>query len=185
MTELYKKGDTFLRIEQDMDPESPREDENVGVMVTWHKRYILGDEQPKEDPYEYKEALPEGTIALSIFMYDHSGITLSMQPFDCPWDSGQLGFIYATPEHLKEMGLDGRDRKVIEKYLKSEIDIYSAFLEGQVYGFTTFKHKTCGECGHVEEEDIDSCWGFIGSDYKESGLLEHAGVEDLDDWEEQ
>ena len=39
-----------LRIERDEYPESPRDLDNAGTMVCWHRRYNLGDEQPSEDP---------------------------------------------------------------------------------------------------------------------------------------
>ncbi len=35
-------------------------------------------------------------IILPLFLYDHSGITMSTGPFSCPWDSGQVGWIYAS-----------------------------------------------------------------------------------------
>jgi hypothetical protein len=46
------KGCT-IEISQDEDATSPRENCNVGTMVCWHRRYKLGDEQPKEDPSAY------------------------------------------------------------------------------------------------------------------------------------
>ena len=183
MTETYKKGDEYLRIEVDPDPVNWREegDCHVGTMVCWHGRYILGDEQPKEDPQDYEEGLPEDRIQLPLYLYDHSGITMSTSEFSCPWDSGQVGFIYTTPERLKELGVD--KEKAIE-CLQIEVKEYDQFLTGQVYGFTLFKMVTCGDCGNTEEEHIDSCWGFYGYDHKASGLLDHAGIDNLDEWEE-
>ena len=46
-----------IRIVHDDDPESPREWDNLGRMVTYHHRYGLGDEQPSCDPQEYLEGL--------------------------------------------------------------------------------------------------------------------------------
>ena len=42
-----------VRIEVDPDAESPRVWCNVGTMVCWHRKYTLGDEQPKEDSAEW------------------------------------------------------------------------------------------------------------------------------------
>lgn len=39
-----------IEILPDPDPCNPREDENLGTMICWHRRYKLGDLQPKEDP---------------------------------------------------------------------------------------------------------------------------------------
>lgn len=65
--------------------------------------------------------------------------------------------IVATPEWLKETGA------VIDKPddLESYADLYAAWAFGDVYGF-------------VIPETDDSCWGFYGSDHRDSGLLEHA-----------
>ena len=35
-------------------------------------------------------------VILPLYLYDHSGITMSTGPFSCPWDSGQVGWIYAS-----------------------------------------------------------------------------------------
>ena len=53
--EEFEVGRCKCRIELDPEPYDPRkENENVGVMVCWHRRYNLGDEQPKnEDGVEY------------------------------------------------------------------------------------------------------------------------------------
>ena len=41
-------------------------------------------------------------IILPLFLYDHSGITMSTGPFSCPWDSGQVGWIYAPKQKFIE-----------------------------------------------------------------------------------
>ena len=180
---IYKKGDEYLRIEEDPDPINWRKegDGHIGTMVCWHPSYILGDEQPKEDPEDFRRDLPKDRIEFPLFLYDHSGITMSTGAFECRWDSGQVGFIYTTLERLKELGVDPEKA---EEYLKSEVESYDQFLRGEVYGFTRFKKVTCGDCGHTEEEDDDSCWGFYGSDHEASGLLDSAGITDFDEWEE-
>lgn len=43
-----------------------------------------------------------GLIVLPLHLYDHSGITMSTGGFSCPWDSGQVGYIYVTPKALEE-----------------------------------------------------------------------------------
>ncbi len=179
--ELYKKGDEFLRIELDQDPISPREDENLGVMATWHRRYNLGDLQPKETPDEVKKELPKGTIILSLYMFDHSGISIGVTPYECRWDSGQIGFIYCTPEQREQFGIKESE---VRGALIMEVEVYSHYLEGAVYGYSKFREKKCPHCGTLEEDEISSCWGFYGYDHADSGLLENAEVTDLKAWEE-
>ena len=180
--ETYKKNGTYLQIAWDDDAPDPRKEwDNIGTIATWHRRYTLGDEQPKQDPQEYQEELPEGTVVLPVFMIDHSGISLSTGDFGDPWDSGQVGIIFVTPEKMKEESID---KEHAEEILKGEIETYDNFVTGAVFYFRTYKMITCGECGHAEEEMMDSCGGFFGHDHEASGLYDHAGVESIDEWEE-
>lgn len=149
-----------LRIEHDTDPESPRDWDNLGTMVCWHRRYKLGDEQPNCRPDEFE--IPKGAIYLPLYLYDHSGITMNTIGFSCPWDSGQVGWIYVTREKvLEEYGWDrltATGRKQIETYLRSEVETYDQYLQGDVWGYV------------IEDEDgeqVDSCWGFYGREYAE------------------
>ena len=180
-----------IRLEVDEDPGSPREWCNVGTMVCWHRRYNLGDEQPREEPLEWaagmvlqkrvteaaearKEkallklreenpgaedeflalghqrgdaiyssekrptaeslrlalawaegaeaaqeayddfdseemtseevwtALEKDYVILPLYLYDHSGISMSTGAFSCPWDSGRVGYIYVSLEDAKK-----------------------------------------------------------------------------------
>ena len=89
-----------------------------------------------------------------IFMYDHSGITINTTGFSCPWDSGQVGWIYASHDAVqKEFGQINPD--TIEKareLLKSEVKEYDYYLTDQCYGFKLYESN----------EEIASCSGFIG-----------------------
>jgi len=51
--ETYQYRGCKIRVCHDDDPSSPREDDNMGTMACWHRRYNLGDEQPKESPDDY------------------------------------------------------------------------------------------------------------------------------------
>ena len=95
----------IIKVETDDDPLNPREEyDNMGTMVCFHKRYVLGDKHEyKESDYngwgELEKAITrkeDAAVLLPIFMYDHSGITIQTRPFSCPWDSGQVGFIFVS-----------------------------------------------------------------------------------------
>ena len=102
-------------------------------------------------------------IVLPLYLYDHSGITMSTSPFSCPWDSGQVGFIYLLKSNArKECGrLTKNNLAKVISYIEGEVREYDYFLTGQVYGYTvepTEKNKSI-ECD-------DSCWGYYGeTDY--------------------
>ena len=105
-------------------------------------------------------------------MYDHSGITLSTTPFSCPWDSGQVGWIYTTKQKLrKEYDIKYVTKKIKEKAYKTlmeEVRIYSEYVEGNVFGYI-LKDESGRE--------LDSCWGFYGTDFNTNGIAEYVGFE--------
>ena len=143
--------------------DNPRDWDNMGVMACWHRRYNLGDEQPECSPSEYLEDLPEGTVILPLYLYDHSGITMSTTAFSCPWDSGQVGIIYATPEKVKECFMDDNvDEDRVRSVLVGEVETYDMYLTGEVYGYEVQKPIGCDACGNVEYEFVHNCGGFFG-----------------------
>lgn len=177
------KDGRVLKIIQDTDPQDPRTFfDNVGIMVCWHRRYELGDEQPKESPDNWwEEHEKEMKVALPLRLYDHSGITMSIgsgpHPFDPQgWDSGQVGWIYTTKERILKILGEGKwtDEDIIE-ILTHEVKTYDQHLTNEVYGFTISKSEECN-LGHDHEEVTDSCWGFYGHDWWDNGLMATAGV---------
>jgi hypothetical protein len=164
------------KIVQDFDPLNPRtEYDNLGTMACWHSRYTLGDVQPSEDPDEYLADLPEGSIILPLYLYDHSGLTMSTSAFGCPWDSGQVGVIYVTPERLRaEYGDDSADTRIMAaKVLVAEVKVYDQYLTGDVWGFEVTETEDCECCGAPKELESDSCFGFWGGEHCLADMKEH------------
>lgn len=152
--ETIEHAGMVIEIHHDDNPESPREWGNVGTMVCNHRLYRLGDVQGNRDD------VPRGSITLPLYLYDHSGITMSTSPFSCPWDSGMVGMIYCTKEKaLKEFGGKILTKKIREKVIKclmNEVEVYDQYLTGQVYGYV-IKDE--------EGNELESCWGFFGMDH--------------------
>jgi hypothetical protein len=96
----------------------------------------------------------DNMVILPLYLYDHSGITMNTAGFSCPWDSGQVGWIYADEEAIrKEYGeVTPETLEKAEKLLQGEVENYDYYLTGQCYGFQLFRG----------DEEIDSCWGFLG-----------------------
>ena len=47
-----------IKLEEDNDScNNPRDWDNLGIIVCWHSRYKIGDEQPSQSPAQYKEQL--------------------------------------------------------------------------------------------------------------------------------
>lgn len=97
----------------------------------------------------------KGFILLPLYLYDHSGITISTSPFNCPWDSGQVGWIYCTPKRLQEEfgDITETNMKQANRLIEEEIKAYDAYLRGECYGY----------CLYLGMREIDSCWGFLGA----------------------
>ena len=168
--ETKRIGKYEIEIIQDSDPESPREWDNLGTMICQHRRYNLGD---KHDYYldeceswsDVQKELEYPPVILNLYLYDHSGITISCEPFGDKWDSGQVGFIFATKDNLlKEYGKV--DEEVIQKainVLKGEVETYDQYLTGDVYGYKVYEISVCNY-GHEHREEVESCWGYYGKD---------------------
>lgn len=198
-TEEYR-GAT-IKLYQDLDPTSPRECDNLGTMVCWHRRYILGDEMPKVgaetwlfsfleehnpsaieawDRYtetdEYLSAectiepaldwmldmADEVAVILPLYLYDHSGIAMSTTqtwPFNCPWDAGQVGWIYVLHEDAKReyewIRMTKKRLARLRDGLVGEVKEYNNFLTGSYCGFVVT----------LDDTDLDSCWGFSEHDF--------------------
>lgn len=104
-----------------------------------------------------------------LYLYDHSGITISTGRFSCPWDSGQVGFAFVTLERLKAESYFKRwtpaARQWARDRINGETEVYDHYLTGQVYGFVLASDS---------DDHMDSVWGFYGTDFEESGLSEAA-----------
>ena len=166
-----------LRIRHDESPESPREWDNLGTMVCWHRSYVLGDEQPREDPDEWKDRdnVPDDAVVLPLYLMDHSGVSINTEPFGCRWDSGQVGWIVATVDAIKRYfqveTVTDDTRTKAESVLRVEVAVYDHYLQGNVWGYEVLETETCN-LGHEHSEVTDSCWGFIGDSLEETGLSE-------------
>lgn len=146
-----------INIFWDTDPESPREWYTADTMAIYHSRYSFGDAKQFNDPQDLKEwieAQGDQVYWLPVYMYDHSGVTISTKPFGCHWDSGQVGYIYMTAETaIKEGIIDPL------AFMQNSVDNMDQWLRGDIYGYIVESD---------ESDNLDSCWGFYGLDYCET-----------------
>lgn len=159
--ETKKIGDYQYDIMTDDEPESPRDWDNLGTMVCFHRRYNLGDKHDFDNPDDFRKFIKNNRkigIVLPLYLYDHGGITMNTTGFGCPWDSGQVGWIYISKEKMRsEYGYKRISKKLIERvrqYLINEVGTYDQYLMGEIYGFRITK----------DDEEVDSCWGYYGLD---------------------
>lgn len=176
-----------ISICQDMHAENPREWSNLGTFYTAHKRYC--PEKEFDDYFDinevfdgkigvFKKSFLKEYIALPIYLYDHSGCSVSTCPFSCPWDSGFFGIVAVSVEDVcyefEWERITAKRRKQIEAYLRGEVETYDQWLQGDVYGYTIETDKD--EEGWEDLPEIDdSCWGFYGDDGVQQLLGEAKG----------
>jgi len=151
-----------IEIHSDLFPMNPREWDNFGTMVCFHKRYDLGD---KDNGFGSPEDLfihlkKQKSFYLNLYLYDHSGITIKTSPFSCPWDSGQVGIIFIDPEKArKEFRIKRINKKIKAKVfslMEAEVKEYDSYLSGQYYGYIILDKNG---------ENINSCWNHDEIDF--------------------
>ena len=159
-------GKYKIEIFPDDSPFDPRGDDNLGTMVCFHGNYNLGDKHEyRHQDYsgwaEMKQAIIKNEnagVILPLYLYEHSGITMNTTGFSCPWDSGQIGFVFISKEKMrKEHSYKRVSQKLIKRvteYLVNEIATYDQYLTGDVYGYRITDTET--------DEESDSCWGYYG-----------------------
>ncbi|MEL7129929.1 MAG: hypothetical protein AAGK23_10300 [Pseudomonadota bacterium] len=157
MTDAAKcEAGITLTVLTDPDPLNPiTEFDQTGRMACWHRRYRLGHEQPDVDPQEWRDALPEDTLVLPLYLLDHSGITMSTKPFSCPWDSGQVGWIWANAGDIERAFMVNEiTEQVLERarqLLIAEVAEYDRYLRGDVWMF---------QVRYRDGSVLDACGGF-------------------------
>lgn len=132
--------------------------------------YILDDLTIKH----CQQLLKNYIVWLPLYLYDHSGLTMNTTGFSCPWDSGQVGWIYMAREtFLAETGWGEQlwPDKAIEM-MQGSVKTYDQYLTGEVYGFQMYQNVGTDENPDWEETD-NSCWGFYGDDIKENGIADN------------
>jgi len=174
-----------INIYPDNNPEDPREWDNLGTMACFNRNYNLGDKHDFNSVEEMWMGLAEEAgiydtevleememvniekivynnyVVLPLYLYDHSGITMSTKPFSCPWDSGQVGIIYVSNEKAKkELGFNTdsyyKEGLTAAEILIGEVETYDKYISGKVYGYNvepTHRNKSI-DCD-------DSCWGYF------------------------
>ncbi len=178
-------GNKKLIIVQDSCSENPREWCNLGTFIdtqgngdktdfSFEGQYNSREDFIEKGEKEIRKHFKDVAVVMAVHKYQHSGVgysTSNSYPYNCRWDSGTVGFIFATKKDIREnWGIKRVTQKYIEhteKILSCEIDIFSQWANGDIVGY------------RIEEEGevIDSCYGFYGYDLLENGVLDYVGEE--------
>jgi hypothetical protein len=170
--ESYSREGHTVTIHVDYDVESPHDQADPAAMLVLHggRNYTF----PNDAGIDFGEfegwsavadelAKRHGALMLTpVYVYDHSGIALKAgartYPFDCPWDSAQVGFAYITQETYKAVvgkryvGRPSQYKRAAE-LIEAEVRLYGQYVNGECYAYS------------IEDADgefVDSCGGYIG-----------------------
>lgn len=170
--EELQVGELTVRIDQDDQPDSPREWSCFGRMLCCHRRYNLGDKHKMsaEELQEYVQNDDEVVLAIPLWLHDHSGLSMRAGPtnsFNDHWDSGQVGWIIATEAAVKAefKKVNVKTLAKARKLLLSEVEVFNQYLEGDVW---------CYSITDAKGEHLDSCGGMYGLDYCKKEAQESA-----------
>ena len=166
--ETYLHKNFKIKVSQDEDVENPRHEGNVAVIACFNKRERYGDQEHGFDASDYgswdemKDAIvkqEDVAAILPVYMYDHSGVTIRTIPFECKWDSGQIGFAWITRSQAKTVfNRKNMSKKLLadlNKIIVNEVQTYDDFLTGSVYVV---------EIENPDGEVVDACGGYFGYD---------------------
>ena len=182
------KGEIFY----DTDPQDPRDWDNLGQLyipggrkytkvdetilpdyVRWYDRETGWWDRSLDDldRDEFETYLDKHDyLWLPVYRYEHSSVAYNTTGFSCKWDSGQVGYIMVPLSKVrKEYGVKRVSKKLRERVLdclRGEVETYSNWANGDVYGYVISKLNDGLPVVDVEDIDeldfteVDSCWGF-------------------------
>jgi hypothetical protein len=176
-----------LVIEHDDWCSSPREWSNLGYFITQDRNYEspdkvtdlqdiikdTGDRAESQDEHIElikKEFTAEKILAIyPIVKYEHSGVSYSLGTAH-GFDYSNNGFYIVTEKTAKEIGAKAKD---YEKIIKSELEVFNKYANGECYQFCLYDDKG---------EHIDSCGGFYDIEDIRESLPEEFKNDNLTDY---
>jgi len=161
VVETIQQGDLTIKIIQGCEAQSPEDEADDGLfIVTTRNRYFEvlhhGLDAAK---FLAQDGVKDRYWVFPLRAYIHSGVALSLTSggqFSDPWDSGQIGFVFAAKSEWKYERRNTKKRNSAWKAASNHVETWNQYLSGDVYGVVV--EDSAGE-------HIDSCWGFYGLDY--------------------
>jgi hypothetical protein len=177
-----------VRVIRDSDPEEPELE--FLTILHWHRKYGIHSDAVRVDMSKYEadddeelgvdEEQVQGRLASDydlvawwpLYMLDHSGVRLSLKPFSCPWDSGQVGIVGITRAQWDatqtEPWTGVRSQWERAKLnATGDIDCLDRYMNGDMWG-----SEVVDDTGEV----VNGCWGFYGTDW-DNGMADHIDEE--------
>lgn len=170
--ELARDVRSMLREDEERELKKQKEGKENRLRFAREAILRMTSSIESDDEETMRRAIEKEVILLNVFMYDHGNVAFSTADFGDRWDSGQVGVIYVTKEKIRhEYGrrITARTIRRVTKCLEGEIEVYSSWASGDVYGFVV---------EDKDGEDEDSCWGFFGSNPLTNGIADYLDRKD-------
>ena len=175
----YSKDKWELKISYDEFSDSPRNWDNLGEICVSDRCRYTNDESgfggddvltwcDEKKDLETLEKM--GYIVLPLSYYDHSGVSIYVGGKCDAWDSGRLGWYIVSKDKIrKEYGvkrISSKLRKKVESIMRSEVETFNHYINGEVYGFTLYHNDEEVDCSGGFYEDDNEYNGFIREMYE-------------------
>lgn len=155
--EIDKEPEYFLKVFHDDCASYPFDDDEAVKFYSNYGQYIWDgvmlqellaklDEVPKkvEELVELLNKTDDDYYYVAVYGFDHSGLSVSLTPFDCPFDSGLLGILQID-----------KGCSDLQKLVEDWIRIVNMWLDNEVYCVKVIDEL--GEC-------VDSIGGIYAKD---------------------
>lgn len=152
----------WIEVQRDYEPENPREffDGHLDTIYCFPHRHLNISDKGALSPNDI-EGFHDDYLWKPFYCYAHSGVTISLNPFSCEWDSWMAGFIYISKEKaLAELGkqeMTPELEKKVHAWFAASIKQMDQYLTGDVWGYECFE-----QLAEEEPRAVDSCWQFFG-----------------------
>lgn len=181
------------KIERDPEPPCPdeMEDDNAFfcaearryyryVPKKFGSRYVSDIEKELDESGDY--------YTFPVYAYIHSGITVSMKGFSCPFDSGQTGFyavakaeIAGWSEEFRSQHYPGLDEEGCARaFAEARVKGWDKYFNGDYYGYNILEHHEYN--GRMFHDIVESCYGFDSEEDAEEAAkecIEHLKSEEV------
>lgn len=144
----------------------------------------INEESPSEEKADDKilASISDKYIVRKVYLYQHGGMTISLRPFHCRWDSGVVGWIYVDKKKAEKvyklLGSDAKKVISLEEWIseriETEIKAYDDYLQGKG-GSEEYSYELL-----ENDETIDECWGFYSIREVHEDLCHILNLEDLE-----
>jgi hypothetical protein len=159
---VYRDDDSFLTIDDHLPERITKFVVTDGAADRGCPQDIKPTFDESDDTHDFDRE-PFAFFA-PLYMLDHSGVRISLNSFNDPWDSGCCGFVGVLKEDIvKQYGelTQDTEQQALQQ-MRSEVETISNIFAGNVYGYVVEERQFCESCQTEKWETVDSCWGFVG-----------------------